>query len=55
MRLQARTPLGRIGQRHTRQFERAQFVGYDPRVMRAGCSSPCRGFFAGIGRRALRR
>ena len=41
------------GQRHRDNFERAQFVGYDPRMVRF-LQFTLSGFFAGIARRALR-
>lgn len=42
------TPLGRIANAARDNFERAQFVGYDPRVVRFFQFSLA-GFFAGIG------
>jgi ABC-type branched-chain amino acid transport system, permease component len=34
MRLQTQTPLGSIANATRDNFERAQFVGYDPRMVR---------------------
>ncbi|MBY0320525.1 MAG: branched-chain amino acid ABC transporter permease [Reyranella sp.] len=48
MRLQTQTPLGRIANAARDNFERAQFVGYDPRVVRL-LQFTLSGFFAGIG------
>ena len=48
MRLQTATPLGRMANACRDNFERAQFMGYDPRIVRflQFCLA---GFFAGIG------
>ena len=48
MRLQTRTPLGRMANATRDNFERAQFVGYDPRRVRL-LQFALSGFFAGIG------
>ena len=48
MRLQTRTPLGRMANATRDNFERAQFVGYDPRMVRF-YQFTLSGFFAGIG------
>ena len=48
MRLQTQTPLGRMANATRDNFERAQFVGYDPRVVRL-LQFTLSGFFAGIG------
>jgi branched-chain amino acid transport system permease protein len=48
MRLQTQTPLGRMANATRDNFERAQFVGYDPRMVRF-CQFALSGFFAGIG------
>ena len=48
MRLQTQTPLGRIANASRDNFERAQFVGYDPRMVRL-LQFTLSGFFAGIG------
>ncbi len=48
MRLQTMTPLGRMANACRDNFERAQFVGYDPRVVRF-LQFSLAGFFAGIG------
>jgi branched-chain amino acid transport system permease protein len=47
MRLQTQTPLGSIANATRDNFERAQFVGYDPRVVRL-YQFALSGFFAGI-------
>jgi branched-chain amino acid transport system permease protein len=47
MRLQTQTPLGSIANAARDNFERAQFVGYDPRVVRL-YQFALSGFFAGI-------
>jgi branched-chain amino acid transport system permease protein len=47
MRLQTQTPLGRIANAARDNFERAQFVGYDPRIVRL-LQFTLSGFFAGI-------
>ena len=43
-----RTPLGRMANATRDNFERAQFIGYDPRVVRL-MQFALAGFFAGIG------
>jgi branched-chain amino acid transport system permease protein len=43
-----RTPLGRMANATRDNFERAQFIGYDPRVVRL-MQFALSGFFAGIG------
>jgi branched-chain amino acid transport system permease protein len=48
MRLQTRTPLGRMANAQRDNFERTQFVGYDPRMIRF-YQFTLSGFFAGIG------
>lgn len=48
MRLQTHTPLGRMANAARDNFERAQFVGYDPRRIR-WIQFTLAGFFAGIG------
>jgi branched-chain amino acid transport system permease protein len=48
MRLQTQTPLGRMANAQRDNFERAQFVGYDPRMIRF-YQFVLSGFFAGIG------
>ena len=48
MRLQTQTPLGSIANATRDNFERAQFVGYDPRMVRL-YQFTLSGFFAGIG------
>jgi branched-chain amino acid transport system permease protein len=48
MRLQTQTPLGRMANATRDNFERAQFVGYDPRMVRF-YQFMLSGFFAGIG------
>jgi len=48
MRLQTQTPLGRMANAARDNFERAQFVGYDPRMVRF-YQFALSGFFAGIG------
>ena len=48
MRLQTQTPLGRMANASRDNFERAQFVGYDPRMVRL-LQFALSGFFAGIG------
>lgn len=48
MRLQTHTPLGRMANATRDNFERAQFVGYDPRRVRL-LQFTLAGFFAGIG------
>jgi branched-chain amino acid transport system permease protein len=48
MRLQTQTPLGRIANATRDNFERAQFVGYDPRMVRL-LQFTLAGFFAGVG------
>lgn len=48
MRLQTQTPLGSIANATRDNFERAQFVGYDPRTVRL-LQFTLSGFFAGIG------
>jgi branched-chain amino acid transport system permease protein len=47
MRLQIETPLGRMANAARDNFERAQFVGYDPRMVRF-YQFVLSGFFAGI-------
>jgi branched-chain amino acid transport system permease protein len=47
MRLQTQTPLGRMANACRDNFERAQFVGYDPRMVRF-YQFTLSGFFAGI-------
>ncbi|HEY1720367.1 MAG TPA: branched-chain amino acid ABC transporter permease [Magnetospirillaceae bacterium] len=47
MRLQTQTPLGRMANATRDNFERAQFVGYDPRMVRFR-QFAASGFFAGI-------
>ena len=47
MRLQTQTPLGRMANATRDNFERAQFVGYDPRMVRF-YQFTLSGFFAGI-------
>jgi branched-chain amino acid transport system permease protein len=47
MRLQTQTPLGRMANATRDNFERAQFVGYDPRIVRF-YQFIVSGFFAGI-------
>ena len=48
MRLQMMTPLGRMANACRDNFERAQFMGYDPRIVRF-LQFSLAGFFAGIG------
>jgi branched-chain amino acid transport system permease protein len=48
MKLQTQTPLGSIANATRDNFERAQFVGYDPRMVRL-LQFTLSGFFAGIG------
>jgi branched-chain amino acid transport system permease protein len=48
MKLQTQTALGSIANATRDNFERAQFVGYDPRVVRL-LQFTLSGFFAGIG------
>jgi branched-chain amino acid transport system permease protein len=48
MRLQTQTPLGRMANATRDNFERAQFVGYDPRMVRF-YQFMLSGFFAGVG------
>jgi branched-chain amino acid transport system permease protein len=48
MRLQTQTPLGRMANATRDNFERVQFVGYDPRMVRF-YQFTLSGFFAGIG------
>jgi branched-chain amino acid transport system permease protein len=48
MRLQTQTPLGRMANAARDNFERAQFVGYDPRMVRF-YQFALSGLFAGIG------
>jgi branched-chain amino acid transport system permease protein len=48
MRLLTTTPLGRMANACRDNFERAQFMGYDPRVVRF-LQFSLAGFFAGIG------
>jgi branched-chain amino acid transport system permease protein len=48
MRLQTETPLGRMANAQRDNFERTQFVGYDPRMIRF-YQFALSGFFAGIG------
>ena len=48
MKLQTQTPLGSIANATRDNFERAQFVGYDPRMVRL-MQFALSGFFAGIG------
>ena len=48
MRLQTMTPLGRMANACRDNFERAQFMGYDPRIVRF-LQFSLAGFFAGIG------
>jgi branched-chain amino acid transport system permease protein len=48
MRLQTQTPLGRMANAQRDNFERTQFVGYDPRMIRF-YQFTLSGFFAGIG------
>ena len=48
MKLQTHTPLGRMANAARDNFERAQFVGYDPRRVRL-LQFTLAGFFAGIG------
>ena len=48
MRLQTQTPLGRMANAQRDNFERAQFVGYDPRMIRF-YQFVLSGFFAGVG------
>ncbi|HEY2619780.1 MAG TPA: branched-chain amino acid ABC transporter permease [Acetobacteraceae bacterium] len=48
MRLQTMTPLGRMANACRDNFERAQFMGYDPRAVRF-LQFSLAGFFAGIG------
>ena len=48
MRLQTKTPLGRMANASRDNFERAQFVGYDPRMVRF-YQFTLSGFFAGVG------
>ena len=47
MKLATETPLGRIANATRDNFERAQFVGYDPRIVRL-LQFTLSGFFAGI-------
>ena len=47
MRLQTQTPLGRMANAQRDNFERTQFVGYDPRMIRF-YQFTLSGFFAGI-------
>ncbi len=47
MRLQTETPLGRIANATRDNYERSQFVGYDPRMIR-WMQFTLSGFFAGI-------
>ena len=53
MLLLTRTPLGRMANACRDNFERAQFVGYDPRMVRFVQFS-LSGFFAGHRGRAVR-
>ena len=48
MRLLTITPLGRMANACRDNFERAQFMGYDPRMVRF-LQFSLAGFFAGIG------
>ena len=48
MKLQTQTPLGSMANASRDNFERAQFVGYDPRMIRL-YQFALSGFFAGIG------
>ena len=48
MQLQTQTPLGRMANASRDNLERAQFVGYDPRMVRL-LQFALSGFFAGIG------
>src|SRR6478736_84063 len=48
MKLQTQTPLGSMANATRDNFERAQFVGYDPRMVRL-MQFTLSGFFAGIG------
>jgi branched-chain amino acid transport system permease protein len=48
MYLQTMTPLGRMANACRDNFERAQFMGYDPRIVRF-LQFSLAGFFAGIG------
>jgi len=48
MKLQTQTPLGSLANATRDNFERAQFVGYDPRMVRL-LQFTLSGFFAGIG------
>lgn len=48
MKLQTQTPLGSIANASRDNFERVQFVGYDPRMVRL-FQFTLSGFFAGIG------
>jgi branched-chain amino acid transport system permease protein len=48
MRMQTTTPLGRMANACRDNFERAQFMGYDPRIVRF-IQFSLAGFFAGIG------
>jgi branched-chain amino acid transport system permease protein len=48
MRLQTMTPLGRMANACRDNFERARFMGYDPRTVRF-LQFSLAGFFAGIG------
>src|SRR4051812_22334334 len=48
MKLQTQTPLGCMANATRDNFERAQFVGYDPRMVRL-MQFTLSGFFAGIG------
>ena len=48
MRLQTMTPLGRMANACRDNFERARFMGYDPRIVRF-LQFSLAGFFAGIG------
>ena len=48
MRLLTMTPLGRMANACRDNFERAQFMGYDPRIVRF-LQFSLAGFFAGIG------
>ena len=48
MRLQTQTPLGSMANASRDNFERTQFVGYDPRMIRL-YQFALSGFFAGIG------
>ena len=53
MRLQTQTPLGRMANACRDNFERAQFVGYDPRMVRF-FQFALSGFFAGSAAGSMR-